>query len=188
MIRASFKGRIEFDIQAWSSAYYANMVELWKTCIQAFVEAIMISNVIRLETGMSRASLLPLARAVDLHYQIIGQPAAYRGWTGPVGGYHRGQPKSPELGIHLGEKAFNVDYGLGGNFPLTEGVRYAGLTGEMFFSYRIRVFQYRLYENGYRGIGPWNTMIIGKAAFKSAFKDQRGRLFPNLSDHVTRSR
>lgn len=138
---------------------HTQIVRLWKDSVKAFIHAAYDVLIQHVDTGMSIASLEPLAISVRLKTLITtalqggytGEP--YYDFTGPVERY-----KSPQYGRELGRTAYELSFGT------PEAPTYN-------FSFKIVVFQYYLHEFGYAvpSTGVWATLQKGKLAFLDFF-------------------
>ena len=132
--------------------------KLWRDSVRAFIKEAISTLYLHIDTGMSIASLIPLATEVTFQQAIsealagkgyIGKP--YYDWGGRTDYY-----KSPSYGEELGKTAYDLEWGSPRNPTLV-------------FKFHIVVFQYWLHEHGYaiNSDGAWNTLRAGQAAFDS---------------------
>jgi hypothetical protein len=143
--------------------YYNQVVKLWRECVRVFVfEA---SNRIAIDTGMSAASLFPLAAKVQI--KNILRDAVVSGGLKPghknlIGRWDKNNAKykSMALGQRLGQKAFVLDFG-------------TVSAPEFKFSFHIVVFQHWLHEDfgNYSNSECWNSLLYGKVAFLDYWKN-----------------
>ena len=135
------------------------LIRLWKDCIRAFVRE--LSNHIMIDTGMSYASILPLAATVRIREEIeagmIGLGSPKSGFKNLTGNFasNNARFKSKTLGEQLGREAFTIKFGTPHNPELT-------------FTFHLVVFQYYLHEE-YRGgnyvSSNWRSIPKAQAAF-----------------------
>jgi hypothetical protein len=90
--------------------------DLWRDAVRAYLRAVTENEVIPVDSGMSRASLLPLARLVRLGTEvdagISAAGAQYKGepYTTGFGGRKSGF-KSRAHGEELGKNAYELVFG-----------------------------------------------------------------------------
>jgi hypothetical protein len=134
---------------------------VWRICIRAFLEA--VAQRIAVDTGMSLASLQPLAAQVQMKTIIIATlrgigPKAKPGhknlppeWSDNIGPF-----KSRALGARLGTKAFVIKW-----------------APDLCFKFKITVFQHMLHESvlNYIESKNWQSLEAGKEAFIAAWKE-----------------
>lgn len=154
-----FKNISALGLKQVEKKYYDNGKKLFKGSIEAFIWGVF--NNIHIETGMSAASLLPLAAQIRLKNRlraaIAGQSIgtkkqsiiSYAEWAD-----QSEKIKSISFGEQLGRKAYTISWGSPSR-PVFE------------FSFLINVFQYHLHEFGYaRGNPiPWGSIEAGILAF-----------------------
>ena len=138
-----------------TKAIHSRMVTLWKECVREFVKAAALQ--IHVDSGMSQASLLPLANTVNLTMYITGRKSlvkhTYKGWTDIDGVYHNDRTKSVSLGSLLGRSpAYPVNLGTSARPVLS-------------FKFEIMIYQYALHELGQGGQAAWDSLTAGSAAF-----------------------
>ena len=108
------------------------------------------------DSGMSQASLLPLANFVNLTMHVSSKPSVkglYPGWTDIDGIWHTGEMKSKTLGRRLGQKpTFNVLTG-------------SSVRPVLYFEFNIIVYQHAIHELGLGGTPSWNSLVAGEEAF-----------------------
>ena len=162
--------QIELDSIKISSSFdsmykyiHENLIRLWKDCIKEFIY--IVSENIAVDTGMSMASLYPLATKVRLGTLIeslshgFGPKIGHKNLTGKFAS-NNARYKSRELGKRLGNQAYKLSFGVPKN-------------PELVFEFEIVVFQYFLHENGL-GLNSnniWNTLEKGKLAFVKYWED-----------------
>lgn len=156
-----------------SKRLHKNMSRLWRGSIRKFIET-AIDN-IEVDTGMSAASLQPLAAEVGLRSQII---EALRGF-GPKRGHSNLDPpwdsnnapfKSRALGERLGRGAYKVTFGTPNRVSLL-------------FEFEIVVFQHYLHEFGLaeHTSGPWDSLLKGSEAMMNYFRDNLPENIPSIT-------
>ena len=151
---------VKFASKGQVSKYlHDQMVRLWKAGVREFIsEAI---DRIHVDTGMSMASLSPLAAKVSFK-SVLEATLAGKGPKKPRnkghytidGNWIPNVPRSKALGESLGQSAYKLSFGTPKNAMLK-------------FDFNIVVFQYELHEMGYQKYGdktPWDSLNAGKAA------------------------
>lgn len=142
---------------------YAQLVDLWKDCVKAFInEAIKYVHV---DTGMSEASFYDLATNVQLEAAVManimgkGPKPPHPSYTEISGRVHKGTNKSIALGQELGgrKRAYDLLYG---------EVRRPVFA----FRFNIMIYQYKLHEFGFGGGDAWESLEHGFAAFKACWR------------------
>lgn len=134
---------------------YKQLVRLWKDCVQAFI--LETIKHIRVDTGMSRASLQPLGAQVGLRSLIIetlrgkGPKRIYNSYDFPG---IKGKLKSRAHGEKLGKKAYTLKFGTQNN-------------PQLIFEFHIVVLQHYLHESSahYSKSKNWQSLTKGKEAF-----------------------
>lgn len=140
---------------------HAQVKRLWRDSAKEFVKAVLAILSHHVDTGMSMASLVPLA--TDVKFKTLIQELMFGSHTGGVyydfGGVKTNLLKSPELGEQKGKSAYELSFGTPA-FP------------EMVFNFRIVVYHYYLHELGIAtsSTGAWATLSHGKAAFLEYFQ------------------
>lgn len=161
------------DMKAFTKALHTRMKRLWTGATQEFLRAIVEADVIQVDTGMSKASLLPLSRAVRMLTTVrasINPKTAERKGYKDLPGFSSGDVKSMEMGELLGQQAYVLDFGSIYKLNLK-------------FRFEIAVYQYHLHENGLvRGSGPWNSLIIGQNAFIDYIDKNAAKAVPDLRE------
>ena len=134
---------------------------LWKDATREFIKEVVSVLYGHIDTGMSIASIIPLA--TEVNFQTLIQEAIagnathytkgkeYYDWAGKTG-----QMKTPALGEELGQTAYEIEFGTP-ELP------------KFVFRFKVSVFQYYLHEFGYAvpHAGAWNTLELGKIAFQT---------------------
>lgn len=137
-------------------ALHRELTKLWKGAGQAFIRKVALEGVVKVDTGMSRASLLPLARAVRLLTAVRASITAERASRGrkassrPIG--PDGKPRTIAAGIRAGNDAFEYSVGTPTN-------------PKFIFEFEIKVLQYLIREEGADGVKAWNSILKGRRAF-----------------------
>lgn len=144
------------DSRKVSKTFLLQVERAWRRCIRAFLEDISMQGIIHVDTGMSKASLLPLARAVGMLGAIrstIQPVVSSRKGSYTMGGKYRSSPdRTMAEGEAAGENAFKIQYGT---------VEHP----QFLFSFEIQVYQYFLHEIGAGGKHAWNSIERGRNAF-----------------------
>jgi hypothetical protein len=127
---------------------YAFIQDLWRKSLIVFVNE--TAALIKIETGMSRASLIPLSKYLGNNPALIVRSDKVRRDLHDMSGRAVGGWRDKAEGIAAGEAAFMVDYGSPSSPKLS-------------FTFDINVWQWHLRENGYamkQGSG-WHSLEIG---------------------------
>lgn len=161
-------GRIKtLNPGVFTQALYNNIKELWVECAQQFLLA--TATQIHVDTGMSMASLLPLAKTVNLLLVVVPERDPRKGLTDISGLYRRHRFKSMTEGEKAGKKAFTLTFG-------------SAAQPVMRFRFEILIFQYLMHEFGLvpHTSGPWNSVLAGETAFREHFQKNWNSRVPNL--------
>ncbi len=147
------------DPQKLTKLMHNQLIKLWKRCVQEFV--LETSKHIAIDTGMSMASLLPLAAKVRLAStiasKISGASNGARGsYTSTRYGYTGS--KSVAHGKRLGKEAYKLSFGTPQN-------------PKLHFEFDIVVLQHYLHESvgNYARSHHWQSIKHGQDAFLSAW-------------------
>lgn len=137
---------------------------------RAFLDAMFDSMLV--DTGMSRASLLPLAAAVRHRSALRGRIGARRGArkrNAPTGRFaNNTRFVSISRGEAVGRDAFKFEVGTPEK-PI------------MLMSFNISVLQHFLWENGFGGSSArTNSLLAGQAAYRKTFIPTLRRLRPSI--------
>lgn len=147
---------------------HGQLGSLWRDCVRAFINE--VSSNISVDTGMSMASLYPLATNVRMGNIInelsrgFGPKIGHKNLTGKFSD-NNAKYKSRELGRKLGRRAYNLEFGTPSNPELT-------------FKFEIVVFQYFLLENGLGFDNPstvWDSLNKGKEAFIAYWEENASK-------------
>jgi len=152
------------------------MKRLWRNATKAFLETVIEDDLIRVETGMSKASLLPLARAVQMlttvRASIDPKVARRKGYTSINGTYDPNGQRSIDSGIRLGQDAYKLTFG-NKDHPVFN------------FEFHIVVYQHLLYENGLvHGYPPQDSLVKGQLAFRQYIEDNKQQYVPRLAEWI----
>lgn len=150
-VQITLRGQFpEFSPDRYMRMYIIHLRELFEGAVQAFLRRVVTADAIRIDTGMSRSSLLPLARAVraltDVQSSIIPLRAPRKGLTLMTRSYVANRFKGPDEGEKAGKNAYELVFGS----PKDPVFR---------FRFRIRVFQWDFHEDR------WNALDKGREAF-----------------------
>jgi len=137
------------------------LIKLWKESIRAFVREAV--KHIHIDTGMSYASLMPLAAQVRLREEVgsalaLTNPAkaGFKNLTGQFAS-NNARFKSKTFGEQLGREAFDIKFGTDKSPNLS-------------FQFHIVVFQHFLHdEPRYQYSGNWQSMSQARTAFLETF-------------------
>lgn len=152
-----------FDGEAIKKDLFKELEALWDGAIRAFLRAVALEGVVKVDSGMSRASLLPLARVVKMFTEVRSSISTERNPRPSPRPYYnasgrRDGLKSIAHGEELGKKAYKVLYGTPKN-------------PKFVFDFEIVVFQYFLHENGVRNQQAWKSLEVGRIAFLSYLEE-----------------
>lgn len=151
--------------QVGSDAMYKyvheSLIRLWRESVKAFI--LEASKHIHIDTGMSLASMQPLAANVRLStflQESLAGKGFRRGAYDINGQYRPDKNRSKAEGRLAGQKAYTLEFGTPKNTQLL-------------FRFKIAVFQWKLHEIGYSGqSGPaWQALDKGRAAFIEHFNN-----------------
>ncbi len=145
-------------------------LKVWNNCIEAFVRE--LDSIIRVYTGMTKATLLPLAATIELEdINLSGARAPIKGGLQmPDGWFDPSLIKSIPTGESLGNRAYFKDL--------------QGTT--LTFQWNIMTYQYKLHEHrsDLPGTGPWRTLILGPTKFRQTWEAKAFDYLPALRDVV----
>lgn len=155
----------------FSKAIYRNTLKLWKECVREFVFA--AAEQIHVDTGMSKASLLPLSRTVNAIFSIQSKRLFRKGYTDISGVWRPEGTKSVRTGSRLGRRAFKLLFG-SHRRPVLK------------FEFQIVIYQHLLHEFGLvsNTSGPWNSLIAGEKAFLNHFNKNFAKRLPSLNKFI----
>lgn len=171
--------RMQFnaDPNLYTRTLVARLNTVFNGGIRAFVEAIAVDGLIRVDTGMSKASLLPLARAVRHAASVIISPERpYRkGLTEMDGTYISHAYRYKQAGILRGQDAYEITQGSADDL-------------KWLFTFDVMIYQWSLYESSkHQGHGPWNSLPVGKAAMRGYLKERLPGVYPRYSEWIKTS-
>ena len=170
-----------------SQNLFNHVASTWREAIWAFIEAITTPGVTSVDTGMSLASLIPIAERIrkgrEARARILHQAGKKKwGYTGfgLQAGKYKGAPKSWKSIPHgetLGEDAYVINYGTVENM-------------KMQFRFDIKVVQYFLHEAdaNWPGGGNWRSLDKGKEAFWAVILGDDPYLARNIAKWVRSTR
>jgi len=132
--------------------YHDRLKRLWRDSVKAFILATV--DVMKIDTGMSVASLAPLAAKVRLKTLILETARGRgprRGLTNLDGSYEPTRYKSKAEGQRLGQTAYTLSFGT----PQAPSLE---------FRFDIVVFQHQFHEP------TWQSLRKGEQAFVDYFE------------------
>ena len=143
---------------------------LWEDCVREFIMATAAH--VRIDTGMSVASLRPIANDVGIRNLIVagfngkGPKRGHKNITHPDYQDNMGDSKSESFGEQLGSKSDSYDISFG-----------SPQTPFFTFSFRIAIFQWYLHETvaNYNKSGNWTALEYGREAFMREWDLNVGR-------------
>lgn len=127
---------------------HIELAKLWRGAGRAFIRRVALEGIVKVDTGMSRGSLLPLSRAVGLLTAVRASITADRARRGG----RRVKGKSIAAGVRAGENAFEYEVG-------------TPAAPKFIFEFEIKVLQYLLNERGVNGNQAWDSLMEGRRAF-----------------------
>jgi len=140
------------DIKRYDRALKSNMRKLWQDAIAEFVRTIVYDDLVKVDTGMSAASLYDAAAQARIWGEISSvivfkrKRAARKGLTSIDGTYYKNRFRTLKEGQAVAERATKISFKL----PTME------------FNFDIQVFQWWYWET-YKGY--WNALNEGADAF-----------------------
>ena len=155
-------------VDVFTKKLHENMIKLWNDATRAFIAEIITNDLIAIDTGMSRSSLIPLGRAVKMVTAIRAfspKQASRTGYTDIDGTYHPEIQRTGALGEKLGERAFTLNYGS----PYRPVFK---------FEFRLMVYQYALHDS------QWQSLERGQQAFTDYLKTHSKDYVPRLSEWI----
>ena len=149
------------DELAITKTLHKRATKLWRDATKAALRAVVESDLPTVYTGMSRGSLLPLARAVRM-FTVVNST------INPVVDYKKGPQgdQSKAAGIAFGQNAYILDFGT----PQLPVFR---------FEFDIAIYQYLLHENGGGTVPAWNTLEILRETFLAYVRDNVAAVIPD---------
>ena len=166
------KGKILPD--RFKRALHRRTVELLRGAVQAFL--IEASRHIKIDTGMSLGSLMPIGRFVGVAFPIVSGRRSRRGamigWNRAV--WTPNVTKEPSLGESLSQQGNNwdVDFGSSSRFVFK-------------FRFEAVVFQHILNDLGLGGQAAWNSITRGRDAFLRYMQENRNEITPRFQEYLT---
>ena len=170
-------------VDVFTQKLHTNMKQLWEGATRAFIEEMLKSDTMLVDTGMSRASLLPLSRKV----RMLTVARASIGGNGdkkgameltPTGGeWNPNLTRGPALGEKLGDRAFTLNFGTKDK-PVFK------------FEFRIVIYQHWYHENFGNGgtLKPnsrnMRSLEKGEAAFVDYIKQNAASKVPKLAEWI----
>lgn len=152
------KGRAE----KITKAEHKRLSHVWDECARAYLRAIVLSDVIRVDTGMSAASLLPLARLLRMYTEVkgnIGSGSPKKGSFDIFGNWDKNGTRSVSEGEASNQLRAGHNLLHGSNKRMV-----------FVFEFEITVWQYLLRDQNNIGEDrAWRTIEIGRAAFQEHF-------------------
>jgi len=161
----------------YTHVVYRRLTAIWRLAARSYVYEAL--RHVQRDTGMSAASYIPLARAL----QMVSKIDIYGSRTRVPSYYMSGRPnysvdKSIASGTAAGENAYVISYG-DKNRPL------------MIFRFTIKVYQYLLQEFGLGNnnrSSAWHSLEAGERAFQQTYDALIQDAIPNIGEYVYRGR
>lgn len=164
-------------VDVFSKRLHENMTRLWNDATKAFLDEIVKNDLVKVDTGMSRASLIPLARAVRMltvvRASIHPKHASKKGAFDINGTWDPNGVRDVEHGIKLGERAYKLNYG-SQQHPV------------FYFEFNIKVYQYwynESFSNGTNSAG-WESLEKATAAFDDYIRNNASLYVPKLAEWI----
>jgi hypothetical protein len=151
-------------VEKYNKEFHKGMTQLWRDAAAEFVSAIIYES-IHYDTGMSAASLLPLAKKVRIKTRIRGSILLFRevsrrkGLTHLSGEYDPSLYRSIKEGIRRGTD-FRITYG-------------SVKRPYMILEFHIKVYQWLRWEY------EWKTLEHGANAFKYFIETHADEYIPS---------
>lgn len=145
-------------VQRITQLEHKRLSKVWDDSARAFLRAIALTDIIHVDTGMSKASLLPLARYLRMYTEVKAtinpQRKKVQGAFGLDGDWDKEAERSMATGQASSRKraGYNVLYGSNKRMVFV-------------FDFEIRVWQYLIHEQGAGKLAAWNTIQVGREAF-----------------------
>lgn len=136
---------------------HENLKTVWRISARAFFRE--VSQHVVIDTGMSMASMMPLASKVqmasEIERKLIGITEPKKGWVDISGNYHSEGLRSRSRGMleaqsRLGDKHY-IEFG-------------SPSTPKLTFRFEIVIYQWKYWENA------WNAIAQGRDAFLSTYE------------------
>lgn len=145
-----------------TKAEHKRLAHIWDECARAYLRAIVLSDVIKVDTGMSKASLLPLARLLRMYTEVKSEISS-KGSKKGVFDIHGSWSASGTRSMAAGEASNQLRAG--------HNVLHGSSKRMVFvFEFEITVWQYLLRDQNNIGEDrAWRTIEIGRAAFQEHF-------------------
>lgn len=165
-VKRTRKVSAQMDAIKLSATSKRGFTTVFRGAIKAFITA--AADRIHVDTGMSLASLIPLARELRAGKFVEAQIAAQQknefrlGYTDMNGVYHANQERSPEHGESLGEDAYAITIRADNSLRAR-------------FMFKIPVFQYSYHEDR------WQSILYGRQAALEYLVDNFHRYVKGLS-------
>lgn len=146
------------SVTAITKTLHENLKTVWRQAARAFFRE--VAAAIAIDTGMSRASLLPLAAkvqyATELQRYLTRGNTAKKGWTDIDGVYHPDGFRSKTQGVRESESKLGSTQRIEFGTPLAP---------TMLFEFEIAIYQWAKWENE----ANWNALGKGVEAFQATF-------------------
>lgn len=161
--------KIRFDSVGYRRDLFEAMKKLWREAAGEFVEAIVYTGLVHIDTGMSAASTVPLATEARRGSAI--QSFVSSNSKGPKKGMYdlggtwlRERYRSMRAGRAAGERAYKITLGSLYNMQMT-------------FRFDIKVYQWKYNEN------MWQALPYGEKVFKKYVETNLKKNVPNVKKY-----
>lgn len=168
-------------VDVFSQKLHDNLSTVWRGATRAFVEAIVTNSIMSVDTGMSKASLLPLSRAVRMltvaRATINPKRTEVKGSMDMNGRWNPNLNRSAALGERVGEKAYTLNFG-------------SKARPTFRFEFNIVVYQYLLHEDSanFTKSQNWQTLKLGMDAFDAYIKEYAPKAVPRLAEWLIKEK
>lgn len=159
----------------FKKSFEKGVQSLVKDAIKEFIKAIIIEDAIKVDTGMSRASLLPLASQVRMLAEVRSSINPKTGgrskkYKPPSGWPTYSKYKNITQGKQIGKQAYKLEF----NGPNVK------------FIFSIKVYQYYIGELGLSGKPPWDSLKIGEEAFLEYINKNKDKYVPKFTSWLVK--
>lgn len=143
---------------------YRPLVLIWKEASRAFVRATVKS--MRVETGMSRASLIPLSKEIGMVSEVKGlinrRKTHVDGAYDITGTWRKNRVRHMGAGVLSNRKKAGYDFSVG-----------TASKPAFVFKFEATVWQHLVGERGLSGDKAWKSIESGRLAFREVLNNPR---------------
>jgi len=170
MAKINFKfkfGKLDALKKSMQQIVVSEMNLFWDDALKVFIDE-TVSNM-KLDTGMSRASLLPLAARIGYEFNINNIRSSRKGYTTITGEYRSDGIRDIQHGIDLGRRAYTLK-------------RASISSPSLDFSFKIVVYQHLKYEDMQESLERGKeAMVEWMNQNKSELENKIGRLYRKVT-------